>query len=99
MLNTNLCGLCTTHVQSLEFLLSKFENRPLTLPSPPLGGEDEGEGGADGFWLRPCRAVISVAKKLFFLPATAIYIPPLEIGGDFFQSTKPFLTMTVKFFF
>lgn len=48
-----LCGLCTTHVQSLEFLLSKFENRPLTLPSPPLGGEDEGEGGPMDFGCGP----------------------------------------------
>jgi len=37
-------SLCTTNVQILEILLSKFEKRPLTLPSPPLGGEDEGEG-------------------------------------------------------
>ena len=40
-----LCDLCTTNVQFLEILLSKFEDLPLTLPSPPLGGEDEGEGG------------------------------------------------------
>ena len=37
-------SLCTTNVQILEILLSKFEKRPLTLLSPPLGGEDEGEG-------------------------------------------------------
>jgi len=38
--------LCTTNVQILEILLSKFENLPPHLhPLPPLGGEDEGEGG------------------------------------------------------
>ena len=40
-----LYALCTTNMQNLEILLSKFEDLPLTLPSPPFGGEDEGEGG------------------------------------------------------
>jgi len=33
-----LCDLCTTNMQNLEILLSKFEDLPLTLPSPPVGG-------------------------------------------------------------
>ena len=40
-----LYALCSTNMQNLEILLSKFEVLPLTLPSPTLGGEDEGEGG------------------------------------------------------
>jgi hypothetical protein len=33
-----LYALCTTNMQNLEILLSKFEDLPLTLPSPPFGG-------------------------------------------------------------
>jgi hypothetical protein len=33
-----LYALCTTNMQNLEILLSKLEDLPLTLPSPPFGG-------------------------------------------------------------
>jgi len=56
-----LSRLCTTNVQILEILLSKFENLPPHPALSPLWGERMKVRGADGFWLRLCRAVISVA--------------------------------------
>jgi hypothetical protein len=68
---SKLCDLCTAYVEILKFLLRIFP--PLSLP---LEGEglpcgvnsttSQGKEGDDFFWLRLCRAAVSVnsvAKK------------------------------------